>query len=972
MKRFFTGSFLRTAFFIIAISAFPAIAIVVFTGVERNSGAIERAKIQAQTSVRAVARAQVIIAGGARTLLTTLAGTVDADSRTPNLGGALGRLKYSHPAFADVFLVDAEGYVVASKTSSAEAVRVLDRTYFLRALTKSAFSAGEATRSRFSGVPIFPFAYRITLSDGRPMVLATGVQLPYYKYLLRNLSLSPGSRVYLADMEGRAVFCLPQGSDDLPEIPVSLRKAVAEHEGDEGLFFFDDPGGREMVAYQRIFLEEHPNEPYMQVVLSTPASTVLAEANFLQMRDAVLLLIALAAMIGLSAGLVLMVFSSPIEKMLAAARKYGQGDFSARLFRISGVSELEGLAESMNAMAESIQKREGDLIQAKESADAAGKAKVEFLANMSHEIRTPMNAIIGMAYLSLKGELSVQQRGYLSKIHEAGSDLLRVVNDILELSKLDAGKLGMESISFSLHDIFADLQRRFAPQVRSKDLSLRFSIAPTVPRHLVGDPLRLGQVLGHLLDNAVRYTETGFVEVSCVFAEQDGPRVGLRFSIKDSGPGMEARQVTALHRLFSGDSRPVPEEEPGKSSGLGLLLAHKLVMVMGGGVSVDSVPGQGSVFSFQVTFGTRSASRVSKIRVLTGMRVLVVDDEEVSLAILKEFLENFGMSVTLEADSRRVLDLLRKADEQGQPFRLVIVDWRMPVIDGVELIRQIKTRLKLAHAPALVMLSAYAWGGVTLQAESAGIDAFLHKPSNDSVLLDTIMNLLHPQEDGPLGEDEREELCEQPESEADLAGLPVLLVEDNVVNQQIAQEILSDAGIAVALADNGLAALELLNAGGAKAPFALVLMDLQMPVMDGFEATRRIRALAAAWAKDLPVIAMTAHSRESGFEAGYAAGLDDHVSKPIVVSELFAAIRRWLPPGPSPEAEAGIMRGLYDKARQGDASVADDLIRYEHLLEPLIHRGRMERLSQLLEKDNLAGAAAFLERLNGVMGFMDR
>ena len=234
------------------------------------------------------------------------------------------------------------------------------------------------------------------------------------------------------------------------------------------------------------------------------------------------------------------------------------------------------------------------------------------------------------------------------------------------------------------------------------------------------------------------------------------------------------------------------------------------------------------------------------------------------------------------------------------------------------------------------------------------------------------MNLLHPQETGP-NEHARTEEIGLPAGEDGFAGLKVLLVEDNAVNQQIAREILSEAGLDVSVADNGQIALDLLKtAGTQKAPFALVLMDLQMPVMDGLEATRRIRELDAAWAKDLPVIAMTAHSRDSELQACRAAGLDDHVSKPISVSELFASIRRWLPPEPVPDSGTGVVRGLYDKARRGDSSVNADVIRFERLLEASLHQGRMERLNQLLRADDLAGVAAFLERLGGVMGFMDR
>ncbi len=544
------------------------------------------------------------------------------------------------------------------------------------------------------------------------------------------------------------------------------------------------------------------------------------------------------------------------------------------------VSELRRYRQHLEEM---IAERTAELEEAKLEAEAATRTKSEFLANMSHEIRTPMNAIMGFAGLALKTELTRKQRDYLGKIDVSARALLGLINDILDFSKIEAGKLELEATEFRIDEVMDNIATMVSNQAARKGVELLNALAPDVPLALVGDPLRLGQVLLNLVNNAVKFTERGDVLLRAELDEKGERRCSIRFSVKDTGIGMTAAEVGKLFSAFTQADTSTTRRYGG--SGLGLTISQRIVEMMGGHIAVESEPGHGSTFSFTVSFERQSPEREARLRPhdgLRGLRALIVDDNELAREVLAEMLEPFGVaSMAVESADAALRELEAAAGEH--PYDLVLMDWQMPGTDGVAAVRRITTDAKLPWRPKVIMVTAFGREEVMETAHDAGVSGFLIKPVNQSLLFETLMQVF-----GRASDVEASPWEEQPDILPDLAGLRVLLVEDAVMNQQVATEILESAGIYVDLAENGQEAVEAV----AGAHYDLVLMDVQMPVMGGFDATRLIRAHPAH--RDLPIIAMTAHAMRGAREECLAAGMNDYVTKPIDTKQIFAVMARWL------------------------------------------------------------------------------
>ena len=538
---------------------------------------------------------------------------------------------------------------------------------------------------------------------------------------------------------------------------------------------------------------------------------------------------------------------------------------------------------------------ETKLREATAAADAATQAKGDFLANMSHEIRTPMNAILGMTHLALKTNLTLKQQDYITKTHTSAQSLLGIINDILDFSKIEAGKLDIETIDFHLLEVLDNLSNLITTKAQEKGLEFVFAVEKDVPMALKGDPLRLGQILLNLTGNAVKFTEEGEIIVAVKPVEVEAEYAVLHFAVKDTGIGLTQEQQAKLFQSFQQADTSTTRKYGG--TGLGLTISKKLTELMGGEIDVESKPKEGTTFFFTARFGRSKKEKVKRTIIpetLQSLKVLVVDDNDTFREVLKVYLEEFTFQVRTVPSGTQALGEIKKALQTDQkPYDLVFMDWQMPEMNGIETARRIQGDPDIIQRPKIIMVTGHGRADVMKEAEDIGLDGFLLKPVNQSLLLDATINAFGLSVEREAIDARRK--GKRPDGFEAIRGAHILLVEDNEINRQVAMELLEAEGFFISVADDGKIALEKVRASAESEAYDVVLMDLQMPVMDGYTSTKEIRKDSRF--NDLPIIAMTADAMTGVRENVIEIGMNDYVTKPINTEELFSALVKWIKPG---------------------------------------------------------------------------
>jgi signal transduction histidine kinase/CheY-like chemotaxis protein/HPt (histidine-containing phosphotransfer) domain-containing protein len=798
--------------------------------------------------------------------------------------------------FTNLLIAGTSGKVACSAIPFQGEVRVDHFDSFRQSLATKSFAVGKYGINPISRQAGLNLAYPILDPQGNPSgVMIASLGFTWLGDFIAQAGLPKEAALVVLDSDGvilaRTLEPEKWVGKSVRQVPFIRRVLSEGHSGAAVIKGFDNV--ERLYAYAPI--RSGTTETHAFLAVGIPTSVAEAEAGRSLHRNLFILLVGGLFSVGIAWFVSERLFLHDTRAVLRTARRLQAGDLTARTGLPPGGGELREVAQALDQGIYSLEKANHELVAAREAAEAANRAKSSFLAVMSHEIRTPMNAIINMTGLALDTDLTPRQQHYLSVVHSSSKNLLGIINDILDFSKIEAEKLELEQAPFSLRRVLDEVTETFRAKVVEKHVELITYVPMNVPDGLIGDALRFRQVITNLVGNAFKFTEQGEVDVKVSAWEPEdllhgspAGRVDLLVSVRDTGIGITEEQKGRLFQAFAQADTSTSRKYGG--TGLGLAISRRLAQLMGGDLTLESTPGAGTTFFFAGRFGLQKTQEAPVPPPPEDIRrhpVLIVEDTDSSRELLETFLGSWSMPCVSVATAEEGLALLDRHNRSGgkEPFGMVLLDWMLPGMNGLDAARRIREQKETQSLP-LVLISAYAGKEEEARCSELGVNVFLPKPITASSLFNAIVEAqglhIHVQ---------RHSSDTALEKEFD--GTVALLAEDNEANQMVATELLSRLGIELDIASNGREAIEMARTNQGR--YAAILMDMQMPEMDGLEATRVLRSDPAF--RDIPVIAMTANAMRQDLDACLEAGMNDHITKPIDRTALVTTLRRWLPRG---------------------------------------------------------------------------